>query len=242
MNVEGTRKMLDFAAAMPSLSSFAYVGTAYVAGEREGLMREDELAVGQRFRNTYEQTKAEAEALVRSRMGSLPVRDSASKHHRGRFAHRRHLQLQNDVLAAQDLCATALAHCAGLSATPCWILCRSILWPRPWRSSRSTRAALGSTVHLCAGPQRQRHHRAGRAARGGVLQGSRAALCRSANSSLPRSGRCCFSRSGGASGACWSTARAYRDYFTMRMQFDTTNAERLLGPAGITPAARDGLS
>jgi hypothetical protein len=29
--------------------------------------------------------------------------------------------------------------------------------------------------------------------------------------------------------------RAYRDYFTMRMQFDTTNAERLLGPAGICP-------
>ncbi len=29
--------------------------------------------------------------------------------------------------------------------------------------------------------------------------------------------------------------RAYRDYFTMRMQFDTTNAERLLGPAGISP-------
>jgi thioester reductase-like protein len=28
--------------------------------------------VGQRFRNTYEQTKAEAEALVRSRLGSLP--------------------------------------------------------------------------------------------------------------------------------------------------------------------------
>jgi hypothetical protein len=29
--------------------------------------------------------------------------------------------------------------------------------------------------------------------------------------------------------------RAYRDYFTMRMQFDTSNAERLLGPAGISP-------
>jgi long-chain acyl-CoA synthetase len=28
---------------------------------------------------------------------------------------------------------------------------------------------------------------------------------------------------------------AYRDYFTMRMQFDTTNAERLLGPAGVKP-------
>jgi hypothetical protein len=29
--------------------------------------------------------------------------------------------------------------------------------------------------------------------------------------------------------------RAYRDYFTMRMQFDTTNAERLLAPEGICP-------
>ena len=29
--------------------------------------------------------------------------------------------------------------------------------------------------------------------------------------------------------------RAYRDYFTMRMQFDTTNAERLLDPAGLRP-------
>jgi hypothetical protein len=29
--------------------------------------------------------------------------------------------------------------------------------------------------------------------------------------------------------------RAYRDDFSMRMQFDTTNAERLLDPAGIRP-------
>jgi len=29
--------------------------------------------------------------------------------------------------------------------------------------------------------------------------------------------------------------RAYRDYFTMRMQFDTANAERLLTPAGVCP-------
>jgi hypothetical protein len=29
--------------------------------------------------------------------------------------------------------------------------------------------------------------------------------------------------------------RAYRDYFTMRMQFDTSNAERLLQPAGVSP-------
>jgi hypothetical protein len=29
--------------------------------------------------------------------------------------------------------------------------------------------------------------------------------------------------------------RAYRDYFTMRMQFDTSNAERLLEPVGVSP-------
>src|ERR1700734_1692296 len=68
LNVEGTRRVLDFAAAAPQLRSFAYVGTAYVAGQRTGLIRENELSVGQGYRNTYEQSKAEAEALVRSRM------------------------------------------------------------------------------------------------------------------------------------------------------------------------------
>jgi nucleoside-diphosphate-sugar epimerase len=29
--------------------------------------------------------------------------------------------------------------------------------------------------------------------------------------------------------------RAYRDYFSMRMQFDTSNAEQLLGPVGLCP-------
>jgi len=62
INVEGTRRVLDFAAAAPQLRSLAYVGTAYVAGERTDLVREDELAIGQGYRNTYEQTKAEAEA------------------------------------------------------------------------------------------------------------------------------------------------------------------------------------
>src|SRR3984957_20386377 len=72
INVEGTRHILDFAGGARELRSFAYVGTAYVAGERSGLVRENELAVGQSYRNTYEQTKAEAEALVRSHLGSIP--------------------------------------------------------------------------------------------------------------------------------------------------------------------------
>jgi thioester reductase-like protein len=65
-NTEGTRNILDFAERMPRLKRFDYIGTAYVAGERRGVIREEELDVGQRFRNSYEQTKMEAEKLVRA--------------------------------------------------------------------------------------------------------------------------------------------------------------------------------
>jgi thioester reductase-like protein len=76
INVEGTRNVLDLAedvARNGRLRSFTYIGTAFVAGERKGLVREDELDVGQSFRNTYEQTKCEAEKLVRSRMDTIPT-------------------------------------------------------------------------------------------------------------------------------------------------------------------------
>jgi thioester reductase-like protein len=67
VNVEGTREVLDLAreaAGRGALERVVHVSTAYVAGEREGRLREDERDVGQRHRNTYEQTKLEAEQLV----------------------------------------------------------------------------------------------------------------------------------------------------------------------------------
>jgi thioester reductase-like protein len=73
VNVEGTRRMLDFARSCPRLERFSYVSTAYVAGEPGGLFREDELAVGQSFRNPYERSKFEAELAVRSEGADLPV-------------------------------------------------------------------------------------------------------------------------------------------------------------------------
>jgi thioester reductase-like protein len=36
INVEGTRRVLDFATAVPGLRRVAYVSTAYVAGDRRG--------------------------------------------------------------------------------------------------------------------------------------------------------------------------------------------------------------
>lgn len=76
INVGGTRNTLEFAAAAHragTLERMDYVGTAYVAGKRTGLVTEDELDEGQAFNNTYEQTKCEAEKLVREYWGDLPV-------------------------------------------------------------------------------------------------------------------------------------------------------------------------
>jgi thioester reductase-like protein len=73
VNVEGTRNMAQFARGCPRLERFTYVSTAYVAGEPGGLFREDELAVGQSFRNPYEQSKFEAEVALRSEASDLPL-------------------------------------------------------------------------------------------------------------------------------------------------------------------------
>jgi thioester reductase-like protein len=72
-NTEGTRNVLAFAERLPRLARFDYIGTAFVAGDRRGLIREDELDVGQRFSNSYEQTKMEAEKLVRAFATSHPT-------------------------------------------------------------------------------------------------------------------------------------------------------------------------
>lgn len=69
VNVEGTRNVLDFAERCSSLRRFQYVSTCYVSGRYHGLFREDDLDVGQRFNNFYEETKFLAEVEVRKRTG-----------------------------------------------------------------------------------------------------------------------------------------------------------------------------
>jgi len=72
VNVDGTRNMLEFAelaAERGGLERYGHVSTAYVAGTHDGRFAESDLDVGQAFRNSYEQSKFEAEQLVRSRLG-----------------------------------------------------------------------------------------------------------------------------------------------------------------------------
>jgi thioester reductase-like protein len=73
INVGGTRNMLELAGACRGLEKFDYIGTAYVSGDRDGLILEDELDTGQEHRNTYERSKMEAEKAVRGHFGELPI-------------------------------------------------------------------------------------------------------------------------------------------------------------------------
>jgi long-chain acyl-CoA synthetase len=233
INVEGTRRVLDFASAAPRLRSMAYVGTAYVAGERSDLVREDELAVGQNYRNTYEQTKAEAEALVRSRLDSLPgvilrpsiiVGDS-----RTGVTSSFKMMYWPLKIYARGLWRTVPGYPdAVLDIVPVDFVAASV--------ARITfdETALGSTLHLCAGPRGS-----------ATIQQIAKRAMEYFNAPPPRYvdpklffaaiRPLLFLSLWGKKRRVLRDGRAYRDYFTMRMQFDTTNAERLLEPAGVRP-------
>jgi thioester reductase-like protein len=63
-NIEGTRNALEVC-RQTGIKTFHQVSTAYVCGDRTGLITEAELDVGQGFRNDYERSKFEGERLVR---------------------------------------------------------------------------------------------------------------------------------------------------------------------------------
>ena len=73
VNVGGTRNMLTLAREMKHLERFVHFSSCYVSGDRTGVITEDELDEGQRFRNHYEETKFRAEKLVRAATEALPI-------------------------------------------------------------------------------------------------------------------------------------------------------------------------
>jgi thioester reductase-like protein len=73
VNVEGTGNVLDFCANCEKFERLNYVSTAYVAGDRNGVVYEHELALGQGFKNHYESTKFQAEVWVRAAMHRIPT-------------------------------------------------------------------------------------------------------------------------------------------------------------------------
>jgi thioester reductase-like protein len=73
VNVEGTGNVLAFCRDAERLERLSYVSTAYVAGDRTGVVYEHELDRGQGFKNHYEATKFQAEVWVRSMIDEIPT-------------------------------------------------------------------------------------------------------------------------------------------------------------------------
>jgi thioester reductase-like protein len=68
INVAGVARVLELAREIAlggSLRRLVHVSTAYVSGRHTGEFGEDDLDLGQEFRNTYERSKHEAELLLR---------------------------------------------------------------------------------------------------------------------------------------------------------------------------------
>ena len=150
INVDGTRRMLDL--ARKARAHLDYVGTAYVAGEREGLIFESELERGQGFRNTYEASKCEAERLVQARAAeqsltiyrpSIIVGDSRT----GRTSSFKVLYWPLKVFARGFRVVPGRAETA-VDVVPSDFVVQALahLRRQPGRE--------GQVYHLCAGPER----------------------------------------------------------------------------------------
>jgi thioester reductase-like protein len=73
VNVEGTRNVLELARGARRLKRLNHFSTAWVSGDRVGVILEDELEADQGFHNAYEESKFRAEVLVRRAMSELPT-------------------------------------------------------------------------------------------------------------------------------------------------------------------------
>ncbi len=73
MNVQGTLNVLELAGRLSV--PLVHVSSAYIAGKRTGVVKENEIDVGQSFNNVYENTKCRSEMLVHNwaQLNPVPV-------------------------------------------------------------------------------------------------------------------------------------------------------------------------
>ena len=153
VNVDGTGNVLELCADCERLERLHYVSTAYVAGDRTGVVYEHELALGQGFKNHYESTKFQAEVWVRerwtaTRRRSCARRSSSATRRRGdREVRRPYYSLHHRVSRRWG----AGPQCSSAAAAPPSTSCRSTSWRARWRSLPTTTRWSGD-----AAPRRPR--------------------------------------------------------------------------------------
>ncbi|MEH7012948.1 SDR family oxidoreductase [Neobacillus niacini] len=73
INVKGTDNVNRWVKGLTQLKRYVYFSTAYIVGTREGTLYETELIRPASFKNHYEETKYEAEALVAKLKEDVPI-------------------------------------------------------------------------------------------------------------------------------------------------------------------------
>lgn len=73
VNIRGTLEMIEFARGCRHLRAFIHHSTAFVAGDRTGVVREESIEGQPLYRNHFETTKAIAEQFVRAAQHALPI-------------------------------------------------------------------------------------------------------------------------------------------------------------------------
>ena len=147
VNTAGTRHLLELAAEWARTPRFAYVSTAFVAGRLTGDVAEHAHAATGGWVNGYEQSKWEAEALVRAHAADWVVlRPSTIVS-----------DIDGTVRQVNAVHRALRVYHAGLAAMLPWAPGASLeVVPGDWVADAIARLALvpehaGRTFHLCAG-------------------------------------------------------------------------------------------
>lgn len=72
-NVRGAVEAVEIADHAPALRCLVHHSSACVAGDRQGIVHEEELDLGQGFRSVIQETRMKAEKVVRRAMDRLPI-------------------------------------------------------------------------------------------------------------------------------------------------------------------------
>jgi thioester reductase-like protein len=227
INVEGTKRMLELAgdaAACGGLERYAHVSTAYVAGTHAGAFCECDLDLGQEFRNTYEQSKFEAEQLVRAAPGlpftilrpSIVVGDRRS----GWTAAFNVLYWPLRALARGLYTAVPAIPSAPVDVVSIDYVTDAI------HELCESRGGIGQTYHLTAGAQAS------------TIQEIAAAASRYFKRPMPKvlspvEFAALEGTSGGMPRSALESSSAYFPYFSVGTVFDDAAARARLAPAGI---------
>ncbi len=218
INVVGTRGVLELAQRIGhgALRRMVHVSTAYVAGRHRGRFAEGDLYIGQEFRNTYEQTKAEAEALVDAAAQDLPI-----------------VTLRPSIIMGES--DTGWTPAFNVLYWPLRAFDRGLLPSIPTKPGNRVDVVpvdfvADAIVHLLREPSDVRGAVHATAADGAPTAEELVAL---AAQTLGRDRPPLVEGADDSLGRHSEEAAQYMPYFDMEMVFDDERARRLLGPAGI---------